>query len=71
MFEVKLVKQGDKNTSTLLLQEILKARGLYKGDLDWIAGPDTITALKQYQKQRGLTVDGQCGPKTWKDLLGM
>ena len=43
MFEPKTVKAGDKNTSVLLLQEILKSRG-FKGknkkdlDLDWEAG---------------------------------
>ena len=46
MFEPKNLKAGDKNTSVLLLQEILKSRG-FKGknkkdlDLDWEAGDNT------------------------------
>lgn len=76
MFEPKTVKAGDKNTSVLLLQEILKSRG-FKGknkkdlDLDWEAGDNTIYALKQYQKSRGLNVDGVCGSATWKDLIAI
>lgn len=76
MFEPKTVKAGDKNTSVLLLQEILKSRG-FKGknkkdlDLDWEAGDNTIYALKQYQKSRGLDVDGVCGSATWKDLIAI
>lgn len=76
MFEPKTVKAGNKNTSVLLLQEILRARG-FKGkdkkelDLDWSAGDNTIYALKQYQKSRGLDVDGVCGPSTWKDLIAI
>lgn len=76
MFEPKTVKAGDKNTSVLLLQEILKSRG-FKGknkkdlELDWEAGDNTIYALKQYQKSRGLNADGVCGPVTWKDLIAI
>ena len=76
MFEPKTVKAGDKNTSVLLLQEILKARG-FKGkdrkelNLDWSAGDNTIYALKQYQKSRGLEADGICGTATWNDLIAI
>lgn len=76
MFEPKTVKAGDKNTSVLLLQEILKSRG-FKGknkkelDLDREAGDNTIYALKQYQKSRGLDANGVCGSVTWKDLIAI
>lgn len=78
MFEPKTVKAGDKNTSVLLLQEILRARG-FKGKngkalkLTWTADVNTICALKAYQESRKdvLEVDGVCGPATWKDLIAI
>lgn len=76
MFEPKTVQLGSTGTSVLLLQEILVARG-FKGkngkvlDLDREAGDNTIYALKQYQKSRGLEVDGVCGSATWKDLIAI
>ena len=78
MFEPKTVKAGDKNTSVLLLQEILRARG-FKGKtgkalkLTWKADANTIYALKAYQESRKevLAVDGVCGPATWKDLIAI
>ena len=78
MFNPETVKAGDKNTSVLLLQEILRARG-FKGKngkalkLTWIADANTIYALKAYQESRKkvLEVDGICGPATWKDLIAI
>ena len=78
MFKPATVKKGDKNTSALLLQEILRARGFKGKDkkelkLDWEAGENTIYALKEYQKSRKgvLEVDGICGTNTWKDLIAI
>lgn len=78
MFNPETVKAGDKNTSVLLLQEILRARG-FKGKngktlkLTWTADTNTIYALKAYQESRKdvLEVDGVCGPVTWKDLIAI
>ena len=78
MFKPETVKSGDKNTSVLLLQEILRARG-FKGKtgkalkLTWTADANTIYALKAYQESRKevLAVDGVCGPATWKDLIAI
>lgn len=76
MFKPATVKKGDKNTSALLLQEILRARGFKGKDgkelkLDWEAGENTIHALKEYQKSRNLKVNGICGDATWKDLIAI
>ena len=76
MFNPEVVKSGSKGTSVLLVQEILKSRGFKGSDgkdlsLDREAGPNTIYAIKQYQKSRGLTADGICGTNTWKDLIAI
>ena len=78
MFEPSLVKLGSTGTSVLLLQEILRARG-FKGkngkvlSLSRKADENTIYALKAYQESRNgvLAVDGECGEKTWKDLIAI
>lgn len=71
---------GEKSTSVLLLQEILKARGLYKGPLNWTCGADLVSAINAYQTQRrkaGVELgengknDSLCGPKMWSDLLAL
>lgn len=77
---IKQVKLGDEGLEVLLLQEVLIARGIkadqkYGGSgnelkMDKKLGFDTQAALMWYQEQRGLKVDGICGPASWCDLLG-
>ena len=68
-FTVKQVKYGDKNVYVLLAQELLKADGYYKGALDWEFGDGTLAAVKKAQTKFKITVDGECGPTTFKKLL--
>ena len=76
MFEVKTVRIGNKNSSVLLMQKLLRVGG-YKGkdgktlNLDGSDGTNTDYALRGYQKKMGLVVDGVCGVKTWGKLLGI
>lgn len=65
---------GSNGTSVLLVQEILKSRKYYTGDLDRSFGKRTKTAVKSYQTDRkgaSGTADGAVGAKTWADLLGL
>ena len=71
MYVVKQIKAGDNGVEVLLLQEILKARDYYAGALDWNFGPQTEAALRQYQADRSLKLDGVAGPETWKDLIAL
>jgi hypothetical protein len=50
------------------LQVALKARGLYRGPIDAIAGPGTIRAVVRFQRRRDLDVDGIAGPQTRRAL---
>lgn len=79
MFEPKTCKAGDNNTSVLLLQEILKARGYYSGKLDRSFGKELMTAVNKYQIERmkqGKKIgngkgDGICGQDMWRDLIAI
>jgi N-acetylmuramoyl-L-alanine amidase len=42
--------------------------GLYKGKADVMIGKNTISAVKIFQKKKGLKVDGIIGPLTLKAL---
>lgn len=36
--------------------------------VDGSYGPQTASAVKRFQRRKGLTVDGKVGPQTWKRL---
>ena len=79
MFEPKTCKAGDSNTSVLLLEEILKARGYYDGKLDRKFGKKLMIAVNKYQIERmkqGKKLgngkgDGICGQDMWRDLIAI
>ena len=78
-FSLEPVKVGSKGTSVLLLQEILKARGYYKGSLDKDFGRETMDAVNKYQIERmkqGKVIgngkgNGICDADMWKDLIAI
>lgn len=55
---------ADAGRQTPGLQVALKARGLYAGPIDGIAGPMTRRGVRVFQKRNGLVVDGVAGPRT-------
>jgi peptidoglycan hydrolase-like protein with peptidoglycan-binding domain len=50
------------------LQVALRAYGLYRGPIDAIAGPGTVSATKAFQRRKGLVADGRAGPLTRRAL---
>jgi N-acetylmuramoyl-L-alanine amidase len=50
-----------------MMQTQLNKKG-FRLSVDGIAGPQTIGALKKFQKSKGLVVDGLCGKNTWGKL---
>lgn len=69
MVKVLDVRSGSEGTHVKKVQVILKGMGYYKGDLDGVAGPKTITAIKDYQRRNGLYIDGWFGPKCWFNFM--
>jgi N-acetyl-anhydromuramyl-L-alanine amidase AmpD len=65
-----LVKRGSRGESVRDLQKLLQAKGHYTGAaLDGVFGPKTEAAVKAFQLQAGIGVDGKAGPVTWAELL--
>jgi peptidoglycan hydrolase-like protein with peptidoglycan-binding domain len=50
------------------LQVALRARGLYVGEIDGVAGSQTVRAVRAFQRRQGLRVDGIAGPRTRRAL---
>lgn len=63
------IKKGDKNKFVGILQRMLIAKGYMpsKSD-DSIFGSKTFEAVKTYQKDHELMVDGIVGKNTWRSL---
>lgn len=64
----RTLKLGDQGPDVAKLQTILRQKGFDPGNPDGKFGPRTDAALRAFQKANGLTVDGVCGPATWKAL---
>jgi murein DD-endopeptidase MepM/ murein hydrolase activator NlpD len=50
------------------LQVGLRARGVYGGNVDGLAGPGTSTGIRTLQRRAGIAVDGIAGPRTRRAL---
>jgi serine/threonine protein kinase len=67
-----LTQYGDRGSRVVEVQCILKARGYNIGPsgVDGVFGTDTRAAVKRFQTNHHLSVDGQVGVKTWPALRG-
>ena len=50
---------------TLAIQRALKGAGYYQGEIDGKVGSRTKEAIRNFQRDQGLTPDGVCGRQTW------
>lgn len=50
------------------IQTALKNAGFYTGAIDGIIGPQTKRAIEEFQRMKGLKVDGIVGPKILAEL---
>ncbi|MBQ8554522.1 MAG: peptidoglycan-binding protein [Clostridia bacterium] len=62
------LKLGSTGDDVEKMQRRLKELGYYKGSVDGDFGEGTETAVKNFQKQNGLTVDGKAGTNTLNKL---
>lgn len=63
-----LSKYGSRGNEVISIQTKLKQLGFLQGNVDGIYGSQTQAAVRNYQKSRGLQVDGIAGPQTLKSL---
>ena len=54
----------------IAIQRALKNAGYYQGNLDGKVGSGTKQAIRNFQRDNGLTADGVCGRQTWAQLKG-
>lgn len=59
-----LSKIGSRGEEVRQVQKKLKELGFYNGSVDGIYGVNTQKAVRQFQKNCGITADGIAGPKT-------
>lgn len=64
-----VLRRGDSGAYVLFLQKKLASYLVPVGRNDGVFGTMTENAVKAFQSQRGITVDGIVGPVTWANLL--
>lgn len=60
--------RGDSGQDVVYLQTRLAAMGYGVGKIDGVFGIKTLEAVKVFQIDNGLSVDGIVGPKTWAEV---
>ena len=68
------IQVGSRGAYVMIAQDDLNTLGYKTGGLDGIFGNNTQTAVRSYQQNKGLAVDGIIGCNTWRsiqeDVLG-
>ena len=65
-----LIKAGDRSPEVADVQSRLRALGIAVDDVPGWFGDPTKQAVRTFQQQRGILVDGIVGPGTWGELVG-
>ncbi|MCB2224176.1 MAG: peptidoglycan-binding protein [Actinobacteria bacterium] len=63
-----ILRPGDRGSAVREIQAVLEAAGFDPGPVDGVYGPKTVAAVKAYQQQAGIGVDGKVGPVTRRSL---
>lgn len=65
----RMVDKGMSGPDVCVLQAVLTARGYYTAGISGAIDEITDAAIRAYQTDAGLAVDGVVGPKTWESIL--
>lgn len=65
-----LIKDGSRGESVRQVQGLLIKQGYLAGNADGVCGPDTVAAIRHFQQDNHLTIDGICGTGTYRVLSG-
>ena len=67
------LRKGDEGKTVAAMQILLIGYGYNCGGYgaDGEFGNGTYASVRSFQNDRGLEVDGICGPNTWRSLLGI
>lgn len=66
----RVLKKGMEGSDVIVMQQKLIEHGYFVGKTgaDGKFGPATLSALKKFQVDKGIVIDGICGPVTWSKL---
>src|SRR5699024_7270823 len=67
-FSTQVIQHGAVGDDVIELQSRLQYLGFYNGKIDGVFGWGTYWALRNFQYEFGLDIDGMAGPKT-KEML--
>ena len=65
---LRTIRKGDSGADVRTAQELLVSAGYEVGKVDGIFGANTLSAVRAFQHDHGLTPDGIIGAKTWAAL---
>jgi N-acetylmuramoyl-L-alanine amidase len=65
----ELIRAGQRSEKVSDVQLRLRAQGFRIEDETGFFGSSTTAAVREFQQQRGLLVDGIVGPHTWSELV--
>lgn len=65
----RMVDKGMNGTDVMVLQAVLAARGYAVGAVNGVFGDSLDKAVRTFQRDSGLAMDGVVGPMTWTALL--
>ena len=61
----RILSHGDEGIDVAVLQQKLKQLNYYTGNIDGLYGPGTTEAVKKFQQDKGLKVDGVFGESSF------